>query len=183
METFFHISEVYNRKSILKNGIFPSKIKLDHHLDRFREDGLLNENENKISYFWQDSFHNKKFFIDMVFCKVWIHPRNDLFWEDNLNDCFDYSKCTNKLLYKYNKMIFDIYKVNKIKEHILNYRPLHEQICSDDKYSSLYKMPDKFCHDNKILAFSKSVEKDFKIIGQIKFEFTKNKKYSIKVEY
>ncbi len=178
MEIFFHISEIYNRHSILKNGLIPSKIKLQHHLDFFKEDNILQKTENKILYFAEDCGKNEKFFKDFVFCKVWIHPRNEI---GNIDNFENYSNYENKLFYKYNQMIFDIYKVENINEPIKNYRPYHVQIPEDNRYHSLYNMPDDFSHDDKILAFSKIVERNCNLIGQCFFEYTKNKKYNIKI--
>lgn len=184
METFFHISEIYNRKSILKNGLIPSKVKLSHHLERFKEDNILLKNENKILYMFQDSDKNEKFLKDMVFCKVWIDPRNilSIIYEDDFNNYkLDYNKYVNKLLYKYDRMIFDIYKITNIKEINETYRPYHEQISDKNFYNTLYKMPTEFEHNDKVLVFSKHHEKSISIIGQLSFEFTKNKRYNIKI--
>jgi hypothetical protein len=64
--TAIHISEIYNRDSILKNGLFPSEVLLPHHLERFREDGYLEEDENKMLYMWCDSEKNEKFIMKKI---------------------------------------------------------------------------------------------------------------------
>jgi len=71
-----HISERYNRNSILKNGLRPSKVVLEHHLDSFREFNYLSEEEDKMLYMWLDSEKNQKFIKDMMYCKMWLDPRN-----------------------------------------------------------------------------------------------------------
>jgi hypothetical protein len=179
-ETFFHVSEIYNRESILKRGIIPSKIIIDSHLEYFKEDNLLQDEENKIIYFWQDSENNEKFIKDMVYCKTFISPRNRLIKKDN-KEIVDFSLLLKSNLYKYEKMVFDIYKINKIKECIENYRPFHGQFPEENIYNSLYGMDERYAHNNKILAFSKTPEKNVKIVGQAEFMFTKNKKYEVKI--
>jgi len=180
MEKFLHISPIINRISILQNGILPSKVVCpEHHLKYFRRDGLLTNNENKIIYFWCDCNKNEKFIKDMVYCKTWIEPRIKYIQEmDDLEQyekgCKILKKLYNVNLYKYSKMIFDVFLIENIKEPRCNYRPLHSQEPSLDD-SVLGVMNDKYAHNNKELAFSKTPEKNIKIICQAQYYFYKGK--------
>lgn len=173
---FFHVSECYNHNSIMRFGILPKSITLRHHEERFRDDGLLEEHENKIAYFIQDSDKNEKFIKDTIYGKVFITPRNKLAYND-----IDYHQYVGKNLYKFNSMIFNIYLVYNISEAKENYRPLHWQIPGEHKWNSLYKMDERYAHDDKTLAFSKIPEMNIKLVQQAKFEFTKRRTVEIKL--
>ena len=69
---YLHISERYNRESILKKGLLPSKVLLSEHLEDFREENFLSDKENKILYTWESSEKDNKFIKDMIYCKIWI---------------------------------------------------------------------------------------------------------------
>lgn len=177
---FLHVSECYNHESILKNGICPKSITLWHHEQTFREDGLLEENENKMAYYFVDSDQNERFIKDTIYGKVFITPRNKLV-NGEMNQAFDYSKYEGKNLYKHDCMIFNIYLLKSINEAKKNYRPFHWQKPGEHIYNSLYRMDERYSHDDKILAFSKTPETNIKLIGQAFFEFTKRKKVEIKL--
>lgn len=182
METFFHISEFNNRDSILKNGLVPSKVKLPTHLNGFRNDGLLNYDEDNILYMWEYSQdRNEKFIKDMVFCKTFLTPRNEIAVNDKTTEEFDFSKIYNLNLYKSNYQVFDIYEVTKINEINKNYRPYHWQINTKETGITTYNIPTEYAHDDKILVLSKSIEKNVRIVGQVEFNFTKKRKYDIKL--
>lgn len=181
-ENFFHISEVYNRNSILENGLIPTFVGNRSHLERFRYDRLLKKNEDKIIYMWPDSSRNMKFVKDTIIAKVFLHLRNDIFWKfnDKTGEYFDFSTIRDLNLYKFNHMTFDIYTVQS-NTHVKNYRPLHYQESHDDKTCTAYMMPEEFTHDDKQLVFAKKPQKKLKLVGQASFNFTKQKKYEIKI--
>jgi len=185
---FFHISERYNRDSILKNGLYPTEVKLTNHLYHFRARNYLHFNENKILYMWEDSLKNKKFIKDMIYCKVWIHPRNKIYIdrEKNFDDSdiftFDFRKIKMTNYYPYTQMIYDIYKVKNIKQLNKFNQDIHVQLPDECYTSTLYHMDERYSHDDKILALSKNIEKDIEIVGSVKFEIDKNDKISIKEE-
>lgn len=184
--TYIHISEVYNRESILKNGLMPSKIILSHHLKSFREYGFLNYDEDKALYAWIDSEKNEKFVKDMVYCNTFLSPRNVIaeeYYEHNSNfeNLLDFSKMLNKFLYKHEKMTFDIYKIKS--DNALNLNSYHYQISTDDIYNSAYCMDERYNHDDKELEIFNVSQKNISIIGQAFFDYNfKNNKYEVKVK-
>jgi hypothetical protein len=137
-----HLSEIYNRRSIESNGLRPSKIRLEEHLKSFQEDKIISGNE--ALYTWEDSLYNEKFITDMIYCKVWIHPR-DAFISD---DPVDLRYVTDKPLYKHSQMLFDVYKA-EVPEKDCDY--FHLQVPSEDVYNTTFRLDDKFAHDNKRL--------------------------------
>jgi len=162
-----HISEIYNRNSILKNGLFPTKVNLDHHLESFRENGYLPNDETKILYTWKDCNKNEKFIRDMIYCKTWLHPRNNLAIGEE-EDYIDFRNIDMNNLYPYKNMIYDVYKIE-------NFNPLNSDVChvqepDDSIYNTCYEMDDYYSHNDKVLLFSKKIEKNIKIIGQASLE-------------
>ena len=97
MINLLHLSETKNRNSILTNGLLPTKVKNLDHLGYFTRHGIISG--DKAIYTWLDSEKNEKFIRDMVYCKVWIHPRNDLIdgWSNSENepDSIDFSKLSS----------------------------------------------------------------------------------------
>ena len=183
--TAIHISEIYNRDSIIKSGLIPSTIGLDHHLERFREDGYLEENENKMLYMWLDSEKNERFIKDMMYCKMWITPRNKLFNKhlenhEEENYC-DFSKVKMQSLYPYTGMIYDIYKITSPLTVTDDLNIYHEQESSDVNTSTVYHMDDRYAHNDKILILSKKVEKNIIRIGQAKVWVDKKDKIQTKI--
>lgn len=177
MEKCIHISPIYYRNSIFKNGLIPSKIPLDHHLEGFREDNLLSNDENKMLYMWLSSEKDNKFIKDMVYCKAWIEPRNKLWKLKGYNFI---NPQTN--LYAYDQMIFDIYEISNFSEAKAEYRYLHAQEDYGSKYNSLYQMDDRYTHNDKELVLSKTVEKNFKIIKQAYMSINKKGKINVKIK-
>jgi len=160
----------------MRFGILPKSITLRHHEERFRQDGLLEEHENKMAYFIQDSDKNEKFIKDTIYGKVFITPRNKLAHDD-----IDYRTYERKNLYKHNSMIFNIYLVYNIVEAKENYRPYHWQIPGEHCWNSLWQMDERYAHDDKILGLSKTPVMNIKLVQQAKFEFTKQRTVDIKL--
>lgn len=163
-----HISERENRDSILKHGILPSKITLDHHIEYLIESEIIEEDENKAAYFWIDSLKNEKYIKDMIYCKLWIHPRNRIytpFLEEHDGDIFDYSTL-NRFWITRDNSLFDIYvaDVDDWERDIP-----HSQEPNQYKYSSLYQMNEKFAHDDKQLYITNKPVKNIEIVGTVLF--------------
>ncbi|OQB40298.1 MAG: hypothetical protein BWY04_01387 [candidate division CPR1 bacterium ADurb.Bin160] len=175
-----HISEISNRENILKNGLVPSKVILDHHLESFYNCGYLEHNEDKMLYMWVDSEKNEKFIKDMMYCKMWLTPRNK--YSIKLNDYVEWDKIDMINLYPYNSMVFDVYKINNpsnvVKNNEFHY---HIQIPSDDVTNSTYEMDDNYAHEDKPLIFSKISECNVEIIGQAKVWLDKNNKIQTEI--
>lgn len=179
--TVFHISPVYNRLSIRKNGIIPSRIEHEVHLKAFKKDGLCTE-DDKCIYTWQYSIHNEKFIRDMVFCKVWIEPRNKIYSPEGRlhylsNKYFDFRTILNKNLYQYGNMIYDVYAIEVLEAEL----PwMHLQEPSDSITNTLYHMSDAYAHNNKRLHIYKKALKNFEIVGSTAY-YCDNNRYHIKI--
>lgn len=170
-----HVSPRFNRESILKNWIHPSKINLEHHLDTFREMNIISPTENKIIYTWESVQNNEKFIKDHVYCIIWLHHRNNLC--DKYDGGIDFSKLTISPIYKFNQMIFDIYSSEVEEDDIWFY---HEQTPSDDKFSSAYNMNEKYAHTDKPLrVYNKKLKP--KLIGKVLYKLEKQGKFTIKI--
>jgi len=170
-----HISPVYNRDSIKANGIIPTKVRHLDHLAYFVERDICTK-DGKAIYTWQDSIDNEKFIRDMIFCKVWIHPRNNMY---NLYDqeYIDFRKVFDRNLCNYNYMLYDVYVIETPDSNSCDY---HIQLPSDNIFSTLWNMPGEYAHDHKRLFIFKNPLKSIKIIGQAQYYFDNNK-YHIKI--
>lgn len=164
---FLHISERHNRDSILKIGLLPSKIKLEHHLNFFRNKEYISRDTDKILYMWEDSVQNEKFIKDMIYCKVWIQPRNNLYDGENSMD-----PLLN--LCPYDSMLYDVYLIHNSAELSRTDGELHRHVQepSDDPISTCFGMNGIYAHDDKLLGLSKG-ESNIEIIGEAKFELEK----------
>lgn len=166
-----HVSQKINRTSILSNGLVPTRVKNEDHLKFFKRNNRIKS--NKAVYTWLDSKYNEKFIRDFLYCKAWLHPRNNL--SDNFyktfNDAVDFRKITN-LPFIQDDMLFDVYLIEK-EDRYSNI--LHGQIPSDDIYNTAYNMEDYYAHDNKILYVYDEPLYVSKIIGSACYYFDNNK--------
>lgn len=175
-----HISPICNRESIMTHGIIPAKVTNPAHLESFKEQNLCTK-DGKVIYTWQDSIDNEKFIKDMIFCKVWILYRNDIYTEGNeLYEeyfYFDFRRVFNKNLCSYDSMTYDVYTIEVPNNH---FDYFHGQIPSDDIFDTLWNMPEEYAHDHKRLIVLKVPATDLAIIGQAQFYYDNNK-YHIKI--
>ncbi len=167
-----HLTESKNINSIMKKGLLPSVVKLDHHLDTFKEEGL---NGNSILYAWEDCDKNDKFAKDMIYCKQWIDTRNRTV-EQN---CCDFSKDRKKYFFN-NSYSLLLINIDLIEEGFFG-RYIHEQTPTKDKYNSLFNMDCRFAHDDKKLClfFNKIDSCNIKIIETYITNVDKNNKLII----
>jgi hypothetical protein len=182
---FLHVSEVYKRESILKNGLLPSIPTLKNHLDGFHKAGILEQDENKILYTWLSCYQDNKFIKDAVYYRVWIRPRNVIAVSTEREYSF-INPVTS--LYDYDKMIFDVYEISNMnilhhngKYSDFPYYAAHWQTCGVSRYNTLYKMDTRYEHNDKLMGFSKTPEKNLKIIKQAKMTINKNGRVDVKV--
>lgn len=163
-----HLSAIENRDSILKNGLLPSKIKLDIHRDVFQGSGLVGD---KCVYTW-DSEHGQstdKYVRDMIYCKLFIHPRNDsgIEYYNNFEkihgiresdikdeDRLDYRQFGTKLYGKSN--IYDLFEIDVEEDNPLFLKNwwIHGQTKDDSPYSSCFMLNEKYAHEDKVLRIS-----------------------------
>jgi len=69
-----HLSPIYNRQSILKNGIIPTKIKIPSHSEAFRDISI----DDNIIYSWADGHSNEQYIKDMIYCLIYISKKSFL---------------------------------------------------------------------------------------------------------
>jgi hypothetical protein len=194
-----HLSSIKNRDSILKNGMLPSKISLDDHYELFKDYGLK---ESKCVYTWDPNKGQStdKYIRDMIYCKLFIHPRNDLsqknedrmnkLWELGKVDCWDdhinwvdFSKLGSKLYGE--SGVFDIFEVDIDETNSLllqnPYDWKHGQMRDDSKFSSCHLMNDKYAHDDKVLKISVgTIPPDmFKLVTSVKSRLYKNNRIGV----
>lgn len=166
-----HISEITNRDSIFKNGIKPTKVKNDFHLEYFKKENICTK-DGKIIYAWIENEKKNKFIKDLIYAKVWIHPRNELLdiYERKFNDYIDFRRFHMNPICNYDKMIFDVYEIESVDLYSYND---HIQIRSKDIYGTCHKMHVEYEHEDKELIFyNKPIHRNFfKIIGQAYYEF------------
>ena len=106
----------------------PSEIKNTAHLEMFRHDGLVGD---RVLYTWSPDFGlgTDKYVKDMIYCKQFIHPRNDIYtklvdrltrawykgevldWHDNeFSDLLDMSLLGGKIFG--GDQVYDLYEIN-----------------------------------------------------------------------
>ena len=173
---YVHISERFNRDSILQRGLMPTPILLPSHKEGFKKAGYINNACESVLYLWESCEKDNKFIKDMCFCKTWITPRNKVV----MNRGYNYiNPKTN--LYPYDKMVFDVYEVSNINNVCDDFIGYHVQNPDDDISNTLYGMDDRYAHDDKRLVLSKSVEKNIRIIKTAYMSVEKNGKINVKI--
>lgn len=163
-----HLSSIENRDSILKNGLLPSKISLESHLWSFQGSGLVGD---KCVYTWdsEKGQSTDKYIRDMIYCKLFIHPRNDWATEyyenyEKINgvsmgdikeeDHLDYRQFGTKLYG--DNTIFDLFEIDidETNPLLLQNYWFHGQLKDDSPYASCFMLNEKYAHDDKILHIS-----------------------------
>jgi len=164
-----HISPISNRQSIEENGLTPSKVKLPHHLENFKEDGVCTK-DGRALYTWIDCDKNEKFIRDMIFCHIFIDPRNALYY-DSQDEYIDFRKLLNVNMAPWSYMIYDVYEVKTSLSHGIYY---HIQTTGDNIYSTTYGMPDEYAHEDKMLCVLKRLQKKIRRVGQAQYYYDNN---------
>jgi hypothetical protein len=162
-----HISPVYNRQSIAEKGLIPTKIKLPHHLRDFKEHDVCTK-DDKVLYSWIDCNQNEKFIRDMIFCNLYINPRNALYDIKNFVESIDFRKLLNKNMAPWSYMMYDVYE---IKAQLPKHTYFHSQDPTGDINRTTYGMPDEYSHNDKVLCVLKEPQKKIRIIGQAEYYY------------
>ena len=156
-----HLTESRRLKSIRTNGLLPSKISLSHHLSAFQIDGLEGD---KCIYTWNaNTYENGRFIRDMIYCKMYIHPRNDAFIND-WETMIDYSKYGKRLYECVNH--FTLLELDYDESNTLPYSYFHVQEPSYKTWDTCGYMDEKYAHDDKLMHIMKR-KIPFKKIRQI----------------
>ena len=162
---FLHLSHSKNLKSILKYGLMTSYINMDHHWKAFKKTGLK---KRRCIYLWNaDTYNNGKYLMDMVYTKMFIHPRNAIFdirynqivdinnenWE-NTDLYVNFKKFGNKLYGDGGKYI--VFEIDS-KDISTMGEWTHIQEPGGDSFGTTCIMDDKYSHDNKIIYISENL--------------------------
>jgi hypothetical protein len=152
-----HVTHSKNINSIIRHGLLPSYIDLDHHWDVFQEH-LLNR---QCIYLWNaETYRNTKYVRDMIYTKMFIHPRNRLIKEreielqnmgvDEYDEelYFDFKKIGKRLIGEDGRYLILEMDSNNI-EVVGSWE--HVQEPHDNKYGSTVMMDEKYAHNDKEL--------------------------------
>jgi len=173
------------------NGLMPSIIKNEWHLESFRSCGLKG---NKLLYTWSPEYgaSTSKYVMDMIYCKQFIHPRNDLFdvnraentrrwkngtlkdWDDSKN-WIDFSKMGNTIFG--GDQAYDLFELN-IEWNDLFGGWRHVQVRDDEEiFSTTNQMDDEYAHDDKeIFLIDKTIKPEsIKLVNGVNSRVFKNK--------
>lgn len=192
---FLHLTHSKNLLSIKKNGLCPSFIENESHWLVFKD--FIKD--KKCIYFWIDEkYKNSKYVKDMVYTKMFIHPRNRIFEfkydkikNENL-DLFDYDLYVD--FKKFGNELFGIdgtFYLLEFDSTLINYYGswVHVQEPTSNNHSTISIMNDKFSHNDKEIFISDDVIKysNIKIVDEIHvrkyknqtlgFSFIKNRRY------
>lgn len=161
---YLHLTPLKNKKSILKYGILPYYIDLENHWETFKYYGLK---ERKCVYTWNgETYKNEKFIKDMIYCKEFIEPRNNLFdlrYNYILKNKLDIDDPFNYINFKkLGQKLFNIhgdYLLLKIKNfnNSINTSFFHEQSPATSDLNTTCVMSDKYSHNDKEIFISGSV--------------------------
>ncbi len=166
---YIHVSEIYNRESIEKNGLLPSKIKLPSHINYFKNNNLCTK-DGKMIYTWGDCDNNEKFIRDMIYIKVFGHARNDIY--ENEPPYINFEKLGSSPIYKYDQMIFDVHLIETNDN--IPFGGIHLQSSDESIYNTLHMMDDYYAHNNKKLYVSKTMLRT-RVVGKAQYYYSNNK--------
>ncbi len=149
-----------NINSIIRNGLLPSRIELDNHWEVFQK--YLDH--RKCVYLWDaETYNNTKFIRDMVYTKMFIHPRNEIIkkkeieLEKNGLDIYDEGLYTDFKKFGSGLIGGDsTYLLLEIDSDDIDLEGSwqHVQEPHDDKYGSTTIMDDNYAHNDKEIYIS-----------------------------
>ena len=177
-----HVTHKKNINSIIKHGLIPTHIELDHHWEGFQE---YLEDRHCI-YLWDaETYENTKFIRDMIYCKMFIHPRNKLLtlreielekkgWDIWDGDLYPDFKSMGGTLFGDS----GTYSVLEIDSDDIEAHGhwQHVQEPHDDKYGTTVAMSDGFAHDDKRIHINENIIcfKNIKIVEEVLVRKYKN---------
>ena len=171
-----HLTPKKNISSILKLGLLPQKVKNESHLYQFQHDGLA---DDKVVYMWDPDTSGSstdKLIKDFIYCKHFIHPRNNMFDEAEVLGLpdIDFSKLGNKLFGEPEDYI--LLEIDSKGIDLLNDGYCHGQWVETDDFSTSVAMKSIYEHYDKMLqiATENINKKSFKIINEISTRFYKD---------
>ncbi len=179
-----HVTHSKNINSIIRNGLLPSYINLDGHWDEFQ----YYLSERGCVYLWDaETYKNGKYVRDLIYTKMFIHPRNKLIgerenelielgldvWDEELY--FDFKKIGKGLVGDTGRFVMLEIDADDVKLHG---SWQHVQEPHDDKFGSTVMMDDNYAHnDKKIYIVEQPINfKHIKIVEEVQVRKYKNHK-------
>jgi len=183
-----HLSHRSNRTGILSKGLIRSRVKNHDHLEAFGSWGL-----NGVVYTWspESGSSTTKYIKDMIYCKQFIHPRNDMFdrsydkllegWRSGLiedwdaeENWVDFSKIGPAIFG--GDQEYDLYEIE------VNSAPdaahfIHIQDQTQTKFGTTHLMDDDYAHDDKpIFIFDRDIRPaEFNLVAEVSSRIFNNK--------
>jgi len=155
-----HVTNSKNVNSIIKNGLLPTYIGLDHHWDAFQSDLM----RRSCIYLWNaETYRNDKFIRDLIYTKMFIHPRNELIrlreveLEKGGFDIYDgdlyqdFKKLGGALVG--DSTSYSVLEIDSMDADLYG-AWLHTQEPHDDKHGTTAIMDDYYAHDDKEIYIS-----------------------------
>jgi len=156
------------------------------HWDQFKESGLT---ERKCIYLWDaDTYNNGKYLMDLVYTKMFIHPRNAIFenrhkeiiennpddW-DNDDLYIDFKKVGNKLTDSSGKYV--VFEIDSDDIDSIGYWN-HLQEPGGTNAGTTCIMDDKYAHSDKKLHITGNsiAVSNLKIVEEFDVRIYKNEK-------
>jgi hypothetical protein len=174
MGSYIHISARKNKQSILKNGLIPTPIAFDHHKEYFGWEDAL--------YLWGDvPDKNFKYMRDLIYSKLWLHPRNHFSQNIEKKGLYGYSFKDYKINHLKSGQQ-DIYDVYLVEQNVDGISGLHGQWGSESEFNTGYQHHFKYEHDDKPLMVTQQTIKNPKIIGEISYYIDKHKNLNFKLK-
>jgi len=177
-----HLTHQANLHSILKRGLLPTYIENSDHWELFQK----YIKQRFCVYLWDaEIYKNEKYVRDMIYTKMFIHPRNRIFIqrerENNENGLhyqndelyLDFKKFGNGLVGD-NSLYFMLEIDSKDVE--LDGAWEHTQEPHDNKYNTSIIMDDYYAHNDKNVYLSENIIKpeNIKIVEEVLVRKYKN---------
>lgn len=177
-----HLTDNKNINSIIRNGLLPTHINNNGHWDVFQRYLM----QRRCIYLWNaETYKNDKFIRDMIYTKMFIHPRNKFFeqydneknyinyWDDDRY--FDFRKFGSVLVG--DSTTYSVLEIDSIDVD-LHGAWQHVQEPNDNKTSTTTIMDDYYSHDDKDVYISgNSINfKNIKIVEEVLVRKYKNNK-------
>lgn len=155
-----HVTNSKNINSIIKNGLLPSYIELDSHWDTFKSDLM----HRSCIYLWNaETYRNDKYIRDMIYTKMFIHPRNNFFSQREIeikkngidiydDDAYiDFNKLGGMLIG--DSTNYSVLEIDSMDADLYGWWQ-HVQEPSNEKTSTTTIMDDYYAHDDKEIHIS-----------------------------
>ena len=167
-----HLTHSKNIKSIIQNGLLPSYIEINYHYETFKR---YLKDRNCIYTWSAETYKNDKFIRDMIYTKLFIHPRNKYFevYNNETDEYFNFKKPGSKLYGDVGKFLL----LEIDTEDIISHGSWeHVQEPGGIRESTTVIMDDKYAHNDKdvIISPTKIDFENIKIVEEVHARKYKN---------